>query len=221
MSDTMYVHIPDTCDIDFFYATIVLAKDSWFSWKLSLGETLTIIVAIIAAVSAIVQYKSSKKDTWFLNVIVLPQLQPIKDFYLGLLDNLQEDKKVIAAKCEDLSDSFIEELAHLQEKRKNEINNFFDHITALVRSYDEDLGNKVSDVVMKLEDEYVRILDNYKDNTDVKERENILANEQELLSSLNSVLTKKKKNWKSQLKIWRIQFFFDRFCKHSKVGTQK
>ena len=157
-----------------------------------MGETLTIILAIVAAWIAIAQYKSSKKDTWFLNVIVLPQLPPIKDFYLDLLKNLPKDKDEIVTKRQASYDIFIDELALLQQKRKDEINNFFDHIIALVRSYDKSLGDKVSDVVMKLEDEYVKILDCYKDNEEVNERERILANEQELLSTLNSSMTKKK-----------------------------
>ena len=192
MSDTIFVYVKDTCGIDSLYATIVQSGDSWFSWQLSLGETLTIILAIVAAWIAIAQYKSSKKDTWFLNVIVLPQLPPIKDFYLDLLKNLPKDKDEIVTKRQASYDIFIDELAKKKKKRKDEINNFFDHIIALVRSYDKSLGDKVSDVVMKLEDEYVKILDCYKDNEEVNERERILANEQELLSTLNSSMTKKK-----------------------------
>ena len=195
MNDTFFIYLKDTCGIDSLYATVVQSKDCWFSWQLSLGETLTIILAIAAAWIAIAQYRSSKKDTWFLNVIVLPQLQPIKDFYLGLLENLPKDKKEIETKRKSSYDVFIEELALLQKNRKDEINNFFDHIIALVRSYDKSLGDKVSDVVMKLEDEYVDILNSYKNSADVNERERILANEQEMLSTLNSAMARKTRRW--------------------------
>ena len=193
MNDTIYIYLNDTCGANSLYTIVTQSGESWFSWQLSLGETLTIIFTIAAACIAIVQYKSSKKDTWFLNVIVLPQLEPIKQFYLQLLNNsLRKDREDIDKKRKESYDNFIDELALLQKKRKDEINDFFDHIIALVRSYDKDLGDKVSDVVMRLEDTYVQVLECYKDNTNVNEREKILANEQELLSTLNSAMTKKK-----------------------------
>lgn len=163
---------------------------SWFICQLSFGELLTILVAIVAAWIAIVQYKSSKKDTWFLNVIVLPQLEPLKKFYLELLDDLRKDKNDINKNRKLAHDTFIEYLALLKQQRKDGINNNFDHIVALVRSYDKKIGDKVSKVVMDLEDAYVAILDNYSDGAEVKEREIILANEQEMLAVLNSAMNK-------------------------------
>ena len=163
---------------------------SWFICQLSLGELLTILVAIGAAWIAIVQYKSSKKDTWFLNVIVLPQLEPLKKYYLELLDNLKKDKNNINENRKSAHDAFIEYLAVLKQQRKDGINDNFDHIVALVRSYDKKIGDKVSTVVMDLEDDYVAILDKYSAGDEVKEREIILANEQKMLAVLNSAMNK-------------------------------
>lgn len=163
---------------------------SWFICQLSLGELLTILVAIGAAWIAIVQYKSSKKDTWFLNVIVLPQLEPLKKYYLELLDDLKKDKNNINENRKSAYDAYIEYLAVLKQQRKDGINDNFDHIVALVRSYDKKIGDKVSTVVMDLEDDYVAILDKYSEGAEVKEREIILANEQKMLAVLNSAMNK-------------------------------
>ena len=78
----------------------------------------------------------------------------------------------------------------LKQQRKDGINDNFDHIVALVRSYDKKIGDKVSTVVMDLEDDYVAILDKYSEGAEVKEREIILANEQKMLAVLNSAMNK-------------------------------
>ena len=182
--------IVDSIGMDSISAAVTSSSACWFEFKLSLGELLTILVAIVAAWIAISQYKSSKKDTWFLNVIVLPQLDPLKQFYLKLLENLKIDKKEIASKQKTAHDSYIVYLATMKQQRKKEINDNFDHIIALVSSYDKKIGDKVSQVVMDLEDEYMDILDKYSADSEVKEREIILANEQKMLSVLNSAMNK-------------------------------
>lgn len=190
MIGAILMDIVDSIGTDSISAAVTSSGVNWFECKLSLGDLLTILVAIVAAWIAIAQYKSSKKDTWFLNVIVLPQLDPLKQFYLKLLDNLAIDKKEIAGKQKTAHDSYIVYLATLKQQRKKEINDNFDHIIALVSSYDKKLGDKVNMVVMDLEDDYVGILDKYGADSEVKEREIILANEQKILSVLNSAMNK-------------------------------
>ena len=92
--------------------------------------------------------------------------------------------------CNLRHNEFTLEIAKLQEDSKDAINQFFDHISALVKSYNPELGQQVDDIVMELEDCYVNILDAYARKEEVRVREKILDNKQKLISVLNSGMSK-------------------------------
>lgn len=189
--DTLFTTI-DSISGNLLSEGIINQESSWFICKISLGEMLTIAIAIMGLIIAIQQYRSSKKETWFLQVIVLPQLELIKKFYLDLFPKLEKDKQQINEWALEAHKENAVKIASLKNQRKDDINDFFDHIVALVRSYDSGLGTKVNDVVMRLEDAYVLILDEYNNQQEVNERSLILENEQELLKELNSGLSRNK-----------------------------
>ena len=83
-------------------------------------------------------------------------------------------------------DEYVNAMASIQEDRKLEINRFFDHISALVKSYNRTLGKQVENTVMELEDIYVNILEQYGNHIEAKEREQVLGNKEKLISILNS-----------------------------------
>ena len=185
--------IADTSIVDLPLQYVENQDTSWFLCQLSLGEILTIIVAVAGLCVAINQYLSGKKETWFLQVIVLPQLELIKNFYLDLFPKLKLDKEHINELASETHMNNTIKMASLKNCRKQEINDFFDHIIALVRSYDITLSWQLNEVVMRLEDDYVNILDAYNNQKEVKERQVILNNEQELLQVLNSGLSRNRK----------------------------
>lgn len=168
---------------------LVEKATSFFVWKISLGEAITILCTIIGFIVAIWQYKKNLKSTWFLNVIVLPQLQQINEFYLKIIKNLQADKESISEHKSDAHDQYVLFLASLKEQRKEEVNNFFDHIIVLVKSYDLELGKSLFNKVMELEDIYVTIIDEYSNETFTNERIRILDNKQQFISLLNSAMS--------------------------------
>lgn len=162
---------------------------SWFICELSLGEAIAILCTIIGFGVAIWQYRSNLKSTWFLNVVVLPQLQAINDFYLKIIQNLEDDQKSIRDHKSEAHDQYVLFIASMKEHRKEEINNFFDHIIVLVKSYDNKLGTSLSNKVMELEDIYVNIIDTYCNENAVNERVIILGNKQQFISILNSAMS--------------------------------
>ena len=180
----------------------MLENESWYT-TISFGDVLTIFCTLLGLGIAIWQYRKSAKEarrqsqrnqreTWFLQVIVLPQLEKINEFYIKILEKLEEDKIKVQSLVEEKNHiNYLNEMAGFQEHRKDEINTFFDHISALVKSYDKELGKKVDNVIMELEDIYVRILDNYGNGQDVRERETILDNKEKLISILNSGMAEK------------------------------
>ena len=180
---------------------------SWFT-TITFGDALTILFTAIGLGIAIYQYRKSslaareqaqqnQKETWFLNVIVLPQLDKINNFYICLLNNLETDKKDIESWGTQMRhDEYGNAMASIQENRKLEINRFFDHISALVKSYNRTLGKQVENTVMELEDIYVNILEQYGNHIEAKEREQILGNKEKLISILNSGMNSRQNNHK-------------------------
>ena len=76
--------------------------------------------------------------------------------YICLLNNLETDKKEIESCGTQMRhDEYVNAMASIQENRKLEINRFFDHISALVKSYNRTFGKLVENTVMELEDIYV------------------------------------------------------------------
>lgn len=179
-----------------------MSNESWFSWSLSLGEALTIICAIISVWIAIKQFNKTmnetrklsvitQKETWFLNVIVLPQLEPINDFYKELLNDFEIKKRTIQDISQKLQhQQYLLELAIIKQGGTQSINNFFDQICALVKSYDIQLGATIEGVVMELEDLFVKIIDSYDSGTEINERALILDNKQKLINTLNKGIAK-------------------------------
>lgn len=175
------------------------ANQQWFDLTISLGEVIEYFLTVVGFIVAICQYQSSKKEernlqnknqkeTWFLNVIVLPQLENINKFYSDLLFHINEDKIQIDAWKLENHMEFIISLSKLKSKRKQEINDFYDHIIALVNSYDIQLGEKMNVVVMGLEDDYVQLLDSMANGDEVKPREIVLTNKQNIITILNTGL---------------------------------
>lgn len=172
----------------------------WLS-TISFGEVLTIVCTVVGFIIAIHQYKTSSKssreqaqrnqrESWFLQVIVLPQLNDINKFYSDLLVLASKDKGIVESLCNLCYNEFTLEIAKLQESSKDAINQFFDHISALVKSYNPELGQQVDNIVMELEDCYVNILNAYARKEEVRVREIFLENKQKLIAALNSGMSK-------------------------------
>ena len=174
------------------------AKCSWFEWKVTVGDVLTFLGIAIAiyeywrnSKESREQALSSQKETWFLNVIVLPQLDSINKFYQDLIIGIVDDKGIVEGFRKEDFDQCLVDVAGLMKQRKDEINGFFDHIVALVMSYDENLGRDINDIVMALEDIYVKAIDGYvKDENVDNIRAQFLQHKQQLIAKLNTGLKK-------------------------------
>lgn len=182
-------------------SNVVNDSAHWFDATVSIGDLLSLFGTLLGLGLAIHQYKKSskasrdqdqqnQKETWFLNVIVLPQLEPINSFYHNLFKSLEEDKTYVASLASEAHKDYVINLAKLKARRKKEINDFFDQIIALVESYDVALSSKVGQHVMNLEDIYVKIIDSYSDKSEINEREKVLNNKKELIVTLNSGMKK-------------------------------
>lgn len=179
-----------------YYVAVMVVCAEWFELKVSVGDVLTLIGIVVALIEFGVSSRKSRKqtlknqkETWFLNVIVLPQLEGINNIYQRIIENLIIDKDSIKDYRKKDFDSCNYYVAELKRQRKQEINDFFDHVIALVLSYDDNLGRDVSTIVMGLEDIYVEIIDCFVKDVEVENiRGEVLQNKQQLIAKLNTGL---------------------------------
>ena len=161
-----------------------------YDGTITLGEVLTLGLALAGLIIALGQYNDTKKQNWFLNVIVLPQLEPIKEFYIKLLKDLDADKESLISCNTNGHQEKLLEIARKKNEYIRQINNFYDHLGYLVKSYNFELGQKVDNMATELQDDVVRIIDAICDGQDIKVRAAILQNENKLISTLTKEMTK-------------------------------
>lgn len=180
---------------------LLLQKDNVFSWTITFGDILTIVGFGLAIWQFRKQMKVSReandaaqRETWFLNVIVLPQLNPINEFYKALIQLVIEQQgkiKDLYISSANTPKEFNVKLANIKNECKEKINTFYDHIIVLVKSYDMQLGLSISDEIMNLEDICTSLLDDFSIPAKEKILRNILNNKQKIISLLNTGMRKK------------------------------
>jgi len=164
-------------------------------YSISVGD----IIAILSILFAIYQFRKqmalsrqehvdSQKETWFLNVIVLPQLPEIKGFYKSLGKNVLKHRK----KLRGLHGAHPQILGRMGEYKDAELNivqDFFDNLKPLVKSYDNAMWLRIIAIELDLQDICTELVESYEDvskDTDVASK--ILNNEQDLVLLLNKGL---------------------------------
>ena len=133
--------------------------------------------------------KKENKTTWFLNVIVLPHLDRLHEFYEKLIISISCKKETLNSKKDSMADDeLIEQRAKLQNEIKKEISVFFDFLNPLVCSYSKDLGKDLLEVKNNLQDDLTKYLeqeDSQLNTVSIK----ISENKQKLLQILNKELS--------------------------------
>lgn len=173
MKDTLN-HIIASADSIVTPVNDVLIQQEPSYWHLTFNELLTLIVAIFGLIVAITglvvaicqfkkqmdknreEQKQSNETNWYLTIIVQPQIEAINEFYKQLIDDLLLDIQISPDTIT------YKDLAEKQATRKEQINAFFDHLQALVKSFDIDISMKIGDIVMDLEDKVVKLLMKHK-----------------------------------------------------------
>lgn len=170
-----------------FFGSIVL------EYKISIGD----VIALLAFAFAIFQFRKQlaiaredrelhQREEWFLQVIVLPHLENIDEFYSNLINEVSNE----CAGLRNLDTTILRQediVAHKANAiRDNQvmINKFFDELEPLVRAYDNNLGQSVADLTLELHDECSDILDDYINNERVENIRSILLHHKQRLLSL-------------------------------------
>ena len=157
---------------------------------------LTMIGFIVAVWQFIGQMKKDRenrqkenKTTWFLDVIVLPHLDRLHEFYQKLIMSISDKKEVLNSNKNSMThDKFIEQRAKMQSEIKKEISVFFDFLSPLVCSCSKDLGTDLLMVKNNLQDDLTKFLEREDSQLSIIPIK-ILENKQELLQILNRELS--------------------------------
>ncbi len=131
--------------------------------------------------------RTKNKTTWFLNVIVLPHLDRLHEFYQGLITSISNKKETLKGNTM-LHDEFIEQRAKMQNEIKKEISDFFDFLSPLVCSYSKDLGKDLLEIKNNLQDDLTKFLEQEDSQLNIVSIK-ILENKQKLLQILNKELS--------------------------------
>lgn len=164
-------------------------------YSISVGD----IIATLSILFAIYQFRKqmalsrqehvdSQKETWFLNVIVLPQLHEIKGFYKSLCENVLDHRRILRA-LHGTPPFILGRMGEYKDTELNRVQDFFDNLKPLVRSYDDAMWVRISDIELDLQDICTELVESYEDvtkDTDVASK--ILNNEQGLILLLNKGL---------------------------------
>lgn len=162
-------------------------------FSITMGDLITLLGILIATWQFSKQMIETRRNTtqnnrlnWFLNVIVLPQLNPINDFYKELIRMVIADKGMLNEKRAECSEiDFMVELAAVKRNKKAKINAFYDHFVSLIKSYNVEMARNVSDEIMELEDVVTALLDDTTHLNEEKVRREILQNKQRIIGLLN------------------------------------
>ena len=164
-------------------------------YSISVGD----IIATLSILFAIYQFRKqmalsrqehvdSQKETWFLNVIVLPQLPEIKGFYKVLSKNVLKHRTKLRS-LHGASPLILGRMGDYKSIELNKVKEFFDNLKPLVKSYDDAMWIRISVIELDLQDICTELVESYEDvtkDTDVASK--ILNNEQGLILLLNKGL---------------------------------
>lgn len=170
------------------YDSISIQKD------ISFGDLLAAVSIFLAVyqfrkqmIASRNDHEREQKESWFLNVIVLPLLPDFKEFYDDLVDKIKEQRnRINSTSPGHENEDRLLLIGKIEDENGSAIMDFYDHVSVLVGSYDERLGAKLMTKMDDLVDICSDLVRRYEDvdNQDAISVQ-ILMHEREVISFLN------------------------------------
>ena len=166
--------------------------------SVSTGDILAFVAILIGVYQFNKQSRIDRKErdltqreSWFLTVIVEPQLPQLESLYQTLIKDITKQRKSLVRTRRNHNDQlFFNRMAKYKRENNQKIARTFIHLEALVKSYSIALASALSKRVMKLQDICAKLLDRYDDEENQEDIQiRILQHEQAVLALLNKGLT--------------------------------
>lgn len=165
---------------------------------ISIGDILAFITILIGIYQfkrqAVINRKErelAQKESWFLQVIVEPQLSHLDGLYQKLIDDITRQRsELLRIRARGNNRDFYNKVARYKRENNQLIAKTFNHLEALVRSYSISLSSTLGNLVVKLRDINAYLIDNYNDHQNLEAIQiSILKHEQAVLALLNKGLS--------------------------------
>lgn len=172
---------------------ILEPKESFFTLSVSLGDILTIIGMFVSFYVFRKQLKYSReankqnlRSTWFLEVIVQPNIEMITKFYDNIIHQCDKATSELSNKYKnnEPAKTLNKELAKKQRELKDEIKTSLDHFQSMLKASEPFVADKIDEVLDKLVDVVTTHIDNYEKKQITSSKLEILNNKQEFFALL-------------------------------------
>lgn len=172
---------------------LFLQEDTPFlSLTVSLGDILTIIGMGASFFAFWWQLSNSRKanrenlrSTWFLEVIVQPNIEMISKFYEDIIQTCDNETLNLSEKYKKSAPAITlnDELAKKQRELKNDIKTSLDHFIYILKASEPNVADNIETILDELVDIVTNHIDGYEDNSfSVKPK--VLDNKQKFISEL-------------------------------------
>ena len=136
------------------------------------------------------EHLQAQKENWYLSIIVLPELNSIKEFYDDLVkDIISRQNSLMTSRCKEGYDVMV---SQNQAVVIENISIYFIKLINLVRSYNMKLGDILDDHIDKLQDICTNLLSNDLKDPSADIRKLIMNHESSLIALLNKGLSVNK-----------------------------
>lgn len=197
MNDTIYVAV-DTLlrAVPLDETTLILQQEqSVFSMTVTFGDVLALL-GMIGSVGVFwwqlyktrEERRENLRSTWFLEVIVQPNMNMINDFYDKVIKDADEKVNLLSQKynSDGAAKELNNELAQYQRDLKNEIKFTLGHFQSLLKASEPKISNEIDSVLDDLVDISTKFLDGYEDFIGTSFKLKALNNKQQFVSKLYS-----------------------------------
>lgn len=187
--DTLYKVV---CDDNIVY--VITPSETWFSTTITVGDMIAILSMIGSIIVFWCQLDKSRKEnrenirsTWFLRIIVEPNMTMIDAFYANIIEKVDNITKELYLKYEQgcAAKELHNEVSKQQRFLKNDKESNLGQFQILLRVSHPTISKRVDDVLDKLVDiitEHVQSYEQYNEEYSVKE--SVLENKCLIVSEL-------------------------------------
>lgn len=174
---------------------ILQPKSSFFAMSITFGDILTLI-GMIGSVGVFwwqlyktrQERRENLRSTWFLDVIVQPNMSMINDFYDKIITSVDEKITLLSKSYNEggAAKELNKKLAQYQRDVKNEIKFSLGHFQSLLKASEPKISNDIDGVLDYLVDIATNYLDGYEDYDGSSVKVQALNNKQQFVSKLYS-----------------------------------